>query len=88
MGFRQALLAHYDRAARDLPWRRDRDPYRILVSEFMLQQTRVETVVKYYDPWLERFPSLLALAEASEDEVLKAWEGLSLIHISEPTRPY
>ena len=42
----------------------------------MLQQTRVETVVKYYDPWLERFPSLLALAEASEDEVLKAWEGL------------
>ena len=76
MGFRQALLAHYDRAARDLPWRRDRDPYRILVSEFMLQQTRVETVVRYYGPWLERFPSLLALAEASEDEVLKAWEGL------------
>ena len=76
MGFRQALLAHYDRAARDLPWRRDRDPYRILGSEFMLQQPRVETVVRYYDPWFERFPSLLALAEASEDQVLKAWEGL------------
>ncbi|HBV05845.1 MAG TPA: A/G-specific adenine glycosylase, partial [Gemmatimonadetes bacterium] len=76
MRFHRALLAHYDQAARDLPWRRDKDPYRILVSEFMLQQTRVETVVRYYEPWLERFPSLLALAEANEDEVLKAWEGL------------
>lgn len=74
--FRQALLAHYDLTARDLPWRRDTNPYRVLVSEFMLQQTRVETVLRYYEPWLERFPSLAALAEASEDEVLKAWEGL------------
>lgn len=73
---RSALLAHYDRQARDLPWRRDRDPYRVLVSEVMLQQTRVETVLGYYEPWLERFPTVEALAEAGEDEVMKAWEGL------------
>lgn len=73
---RSALLAHYDRHARDLPWRRDRDPYRVLVSEVMLQQTRVETVLGYYEPWLERFPTVEALAEADEDEVMKAWEGL------------
>ena len=75
-GLRRALLDHYDRTARDLPWRRDTDPYRILVSEFMLQQTRVETVIRYYEPWLERFPTVTALAEAGEDQVLKAWEGL------------
>lgn len=73
---RSALLAYYDRAARDLPWREDRDPYRVLVSEIMLQQTRVETVVGYYGPWLERFPTVQALAEAGDDEVMKAWEGL------------
>lgn len=73
---RSAILAQYDRSARDLPWRRDSDPYRVLVSEVMLQQTRVETVLKYYGPWLERFPTLEALADATEDEVMKAWEGL------------
>jgi A/G-specific adenine glycosylase len=73
---RTALLDHYDRHARELPWRRDTDPYRVLVSEIMLQQTRVETVRGYYDPWLERFPTVEALADAGEDEVLKAWEGL------------
>jgi A/G-specific adenine glycosylase len=73
---RSALLAHYDREARDLPWRRDDDPYRVLVSEIMLQQTRVETVLGYYDRWLDRFPTLDALADADEEEVLKAWEGL------------
>ena len=73
---RSALLAHYDREARDLPWRQDRDPYRVLVSEIMLQQTRVDTVIGYYDRWLERFPTAEALAEADEDEVMKAWEGL------------
>lgn len=73
---RRTLLRHYDRRRRDLPWRGESDPYRILVAEVMLQQTRVETVVKYYEPWLERFPSLKSLAEAGEDEVLKAWEGL------------
>jgi A/G-specific adenine glycosylase len=73
---RDALLDHYDRRARDLPWRRDTDPYRVLVSEIMLQQTRVDTVMGYYGPWLERFPTIRALAEADEDTVLKAWEGL------------
>lgn len=75
-GFRTALLTHYDRHARALPWRGEADPYRILVSEVMLQQTRVETVKRYYDAWLDRFPTVTALAEAQQDEVLKAWEGL------------
>ena len=74
--FRAALLQHYDRFRRDLPWRGETDPYRILVSEVMLQQTRVETVLGYYEPWLERFPTLEALALADSTEVLKAWEGL------------
>jgi len=73
---RSALFAFYDRDRRDLPWRRDRDPYRIWVSEIMLQQTRVDTAEPYYRRWIERFPTLDDLAEASRDEVLKAWEGL------------
>lgn len=73
---RAALLSHYDRAGRELPWRGESDSYRILVSEVMLQQTRVETVIGRYGPWLERFPDIESLAVAHEDEVLKAWEGL------------
>src|SRR5688500_2339668 len=73
---RAALIDWYDRVARDLPWRRTRDPYAIWVSEIMLQQTRVDTVVRYYDRFLERFPSARALAAASEDEVMAAWSGL------------
>lgn len=73
---RRLLLAFYDARARDLPWRRDTDPYRVWVSEVMLQQTRVETVVPYYERWLERFPTLDALAEAPIDDVLHAWAGL------------
>ena len=73
---RRALLDHYDRTARDLPWRRETDPYRIWVSEVMLQQTRVETVVGYYGAWMERFPDLDTLAGADADDVMKAWEGL------------
>ena len=73
---RRALLAFYDRRARDLPWRRDRDPYRIWVSEIMLQQTRARAVVPYYERWLQRFPTLDALASASVDDVLRAWAGL------------
>jgi A/G-specific adenine glycosylase len=73
---RRALLQHYDDHRRPLPWRREPDPYRILVAEFMLQQTRVETVVPYYERWLRRFPDLLTLADAPPDDVLKAWEGL------------
>lgn len=70
------VLAWYRREARDLPWRRSRDPYRIWVSEIMLQQTRVETVKPYYHRFLERFPTLAVLAEAPEDEVLRYWSGL------------
>jgi len=73
---RSALLASYDRQHRSLPWRGEADPYRVLVSEVMLQQTRVETVERYYEPWLARFPDLETLADADEDAVLKAWEGL------------
>ena len=72
----RALLAWYDESFRDLPWRRDTDAYRVWVSEVMLQQTRVETVVPRYDRWLARFPTLGALADAELDDVLAEWEGL------------
>jgi A/G-specific adenine glycosylase len=71
-----ALLTWYERHARVLPWRGHADPYAVWVSEIMLQQTRVETVIPYFLRWMERFPSLFALAEASEQEVLGVWEGL------------
>ena len=70
------LLDWFARSARDLPWRRGRTPYRAWVAEVMLQQTRVETVVPYYERFLARFPTVQALAEASLEEALKAWEGL------------
>lgn len=70
------LLAWYDQHARTLPWRGIHDPYRTWVSETMLQQTRVETVLGYYDRFLYRFPTLSDLAAAPEDDVLKMWEGL------------
>jgi A/G-specific adenine glycosylase len=73
---RRALLDHYDRTRRDLPWRGDTDPYRIWVSEVMLQQTRVETATGYYRRWLERFPDVDSLADATTDEVLMVWQGL------------
>jgi A/G-specific adenine glycosylase len=75
-GIRRKLLAWYDRAARDLPWRRTRDPYAIWLSEIMLQQTRVEQGIPYFHRFLEAFPSVEALAQAPADRVLKAWEGL------------
>ncbi len=74
--FRRSLLRWYRQHGRDLPWRRTRDPYAILVSEFMLQQTQVATVLPYYKRWLQRFPNFAALARASEAEVLHAWQGL------------
>ena len=70
------LLAWYEQQGRDLPWRRSRDPYAIWVAEAMLQQTRVETVLAYYERFLARFPTLESLAAAPLDQVLKAWEGL------------
>jgi A/G-specific adenine glycosylase len=74
--FARELLDWYDANKRDLPWRRDRDPYRIWVSEVMLQQTRVDTVIPYYERFMQRFPTVRHLAEAPEEEVLKCWEGL------------
>ncbi|HVH09829.1 MAG TPA: hypothetical protein VM736_08530 [Gemmatimonadales bacterium] len=74
--FTQKLLAWYARAARDLPWRRTRDPYRVLVSEFMLQQTQVSRVAAYYPRFLERFPDLETLARAPVRAVREAWDGL------------
>ena len=73
---RRTLDAWFDRAGRDLPWRRTHDPYAVMVSEFMLQQTQVATVIPYYERWLARFPDAAALARAPEPEVLRAWEGL------------
>ena len=70
------LLRWYARSKRDLPWRKTRDPYRIWISEAMLQQTRVETVLPYYRRFLARFPDVRALAAAEEEQVLAAWSGL------------
>lgn len=70
------LLAWYGKHGRRLPWRGLGDPYAIWVSEIMLQQTRVETVIPYFEKWMKRFPTVEALAEASEHEVLNLWEGL------------
>lgn len=70
------LLEWYRQNRRDLPWRREKDPYKIWVSEVMLQQTRVETVIPYFQRFMKRFPTLSDLAAASEEEVLKEWEGL------------
>ena len=74
--FREKLLAWYDANKRDLPWRRTQDPYKIWISEIMLQQTRVDTVIPYYERFLDWFPSVADLAQASEEKLLKAWEGL------------
>ena len=66
----------YEKNKRDLPWRRDNHPYHIWVSEIMLQQTRVEAVKGYYERFLHRLPTIEALADCPEDELLKLWEGL------------
>ncbi len=74
--FREQLLAWFSQFQRDLPWRRTRDPYRIWLSEIMLQQTRVAAVIPYYERFLERFPDVRALAEAPQEDVLRLWSGL------------
>jgi A/G-specific adenine glycosylase len=71
-----ALLAWFQASGRDLPWRKTRDPYAILVSEVMLQQTQVERVVSRYERWLERWPTATSLASASPAEVIVEWQGL------------
>ena len=74
--FRTNLLTWFDLHKRDLPWRRTRDPYAIWVSEIMLQQTRVAAVLEHYANWMQKFPTVAALAASTEDEVLAAWSGL------------
>ena len=74
--FQRRLIAWYGRHARDLPWRRTRSPYRILVSEVMLQQTQVDRVLTFYGRFLKRYPSFEALAVAPEPAVREAWDGL------------
>jgi A/G-specific adenine glycosylase len=73
---RRSLLSWYDRQGRNLPWRNTADPYAIWVSEIMLQQTQVKTVIPYYHRWLAQFPTIAHLARANLQQVLKAWEGL------------
>jgi A/G-specific adenine glycosylase len=73
--FRKALLAWYEKNRRDLPWRRTKDPYAILVSEVLLQQTRVKQALAYYERFLRAFPDFSSLAKASEEEVLRVWAG-------------
>jgi A/G-specific adenine glycosylase len=74
--FRKSLLAWFRQFQRDLPWRRTKDPYKIWLSEIMLQQTRVAAVIPYYERFLERFLNVKSLAEAPEEEVLQLWSGL------------
>ncbi|MBK1879453.1 A/G-specific adenine glycosylase [Pelagicoccus mobilis] len=74
--FRAALIDWYDQNARDLPWRSAPSTYGTVVSEFMLQQTQVKTVLPYFDAWLKKYPNFKQLATASEEQVLKSWEGL------------
>src|SRR6266581_6408639 len=74
--FRKQLLGWFRQFRRDLPWRKTKDPYRIWLSEIMLQQTRVAAVIPYYERFLERFPNIESLAEAPEEEVLRLWSGL------------
>lgn len=74
--FQKSLLNWYSKNARDLPWRRTRNPYAIWVSEIMLQQTQVTTVIPYYEKWMKRFPTLQSLAQSPLDAALHAWAGL------------
>lgn len=76
LNFQVDLLTWYYENARDLPWRKDQDPYKVWVSEIMLQQTRVDTVIPYFNRFMEDYPTIFHLAEADEQEVLKQWEGL------------
>ncbi len=78
--FRSSLLTWFETARRDLPWRRSNDPYRVWVSEIMLQQTRVTAAIPYYERFLESFPSVEALAEAPEADLLANWAGLGYYH--------
>src|SRR5260370_1708116 len=92
--FRRRLLNWYARAARDLPWRRTRDPYRVLVSEVMLQQTQVSRVEQFYPRFLARFPDFATLARARPRAVREAWHALGYyppapnLHALPPAAPH
>nr|WP_235858328.1 A/G-specific adenine glycosylase [Sutcliffiella cohnii] len=74
--FQNDLIEWFSKEQRDLPWRKDQDPYKVWVSEIMLQQTKVDTVIPYFNSFIEQFPNIESLANAEEERVLKAWEGL------------
>ena len=74
--FQRRILSFYEKKGRDLPWRKTTDPYKILVSEIMLQQTQVDRVIPYYERWIKRWPTAKALSRASKEDVLKLWMGL------------
>jgi len=74
--FQSIVLSFYKAHRRDLPWRKTTDPYKILISELMLQQTQVSRVIKYYEKWIKQWPTIDSLAQASRRDVLKAWMGL------------
>ena len=83
--FQRRLLRWYARHGRDLPWRHTRDPYRILVSEVMLQQTQVERVIGYYGRFLQKYPTIESLAESTEPQVREAWDGLGYYARAQPS---
>src|SRR4026207_278214 len=74
--WQRKLVAWYAKNRRELPWRKTRDPYAIWVSEVMLQQTQVSTVIPYFEKWMARFPNIRSLAESTEEQVLEIWQGL------------
>lgn len=84
--WRSLLLRWYARAGRDLPWRHTRDPYRIWISEIMLQQTQVDRVIAYYERFLAKFPNVESLAKARWPQVLSVWRGTGLL--SPSTQPH
>ena len=71
-----SILNWFDTAKRNLPFRKNKNPYNVWVSEIMLQQTRVETVIPYYNKWINKFPDIISVSKAKETDLLKLWEGL------------
>lgn len=82
----EKILAFYQEAKRDLPWRREENPYYTLVSELMLQQTRVDTVIPYFNRFIERLPTIDDLAQVPEEELMKLWQGLGYYRRAENLR--
>ena len=76
MNISTSILTWFDIAKRDLPFRNNKNPYNIWVSEIMLQQTKVETVIPYYNNWIKKYPDIVSVSKASESDLLKTWEGL------------